>query len=102
MHIILCIIVMPGYTLAPFNMLIFSGSFTDRESSAGFVTCLNIWSGVISSETLLAFSQCRNYGDIFHLDDQSGSLHGLVTADFTSGKQLEIMIRCKNSGYFPV
>ena len=73
-------------------MLVFSGRFTDRESSAGFVTCLNIWTGVFSSEKLLAFSQCRNYGDIFHLDDQAGSLHGLVTADFTSGEQMEIMI----------
>ena len=85
---------MSGYPQATF-FLVFSGRFTDHESSAGFVTCLNIWSGVFSSETLLAFSQFKYYGDTFHLDDQSGSLHGLVTADFTSGKQLEIMIRCK-------
>lgn len=57
-----------------------TGGFEENEASSGSIACLNIWSGIYSSATLLAFSQCKNKGDIHHLDTAAGTMYGEVTS----------------------
>ena len=61
-----------------------TGDFVDSQTSAGSISCLNIWSGTHSSEDLMTFSNCEHHGDIFHLNTISGAIHGDVMPRVTT------------------
>mgnify|MGYP001799165680 CR=1 FL=1 len=52
-----------------------TGEFDESQTSAGSISCLNIWSRTYSSEELLNFARCENNGDLFHLNTISGTIH---------------------------
>ena len=68
------------------NVLFFlvTGNFDSSQTSAGSISCLNIWSGMHSSEDSMTFSNCEHYGDIFHLNTISGAIHGSVMPRVTT------------------
>ena len=61
-----------------------TGDFVDSQTSAGSISCLNIWSGTHSSEDFMTFSFCEHHGDIFHLNTISGAIHGRVMPRVTT------------------
>ena len=61
-----------------------TGGFDQSKSSAGSISCLNIWHSTRSSEKLLSFSNCNDKGDLFHLSATSGYIHGGVMAQVST------------------
>ena len=61
-----------------------TGNFERSQTSAGSISCLNIWSGRHFSNDLLTFSKCQHHGDIFHLNTISGAIHGRVMPRVTT------------------
>ena len=60
--------------------------FAEDQASSGSIACLNIWSQDFSPETMMSFSLCKNRGDVFHLNTESGLAHGSVdVTDFPIG-----------------
>ena len=61
-------------------------AFAEDQASSGSIACLNIWSQDFSPETMMSFSLCKNRGDVFHLNTESGLAHGSVeVTDFPIG-----------------
>ena len=53
-------------------------AFAEDQASSGSIACLNIWSQDFSPETMMSVSLCKNSGDVFHLNTESGLAHGSV------------------------
>lgn len=61
------------------------GDVAGHDASAGYFACLNIWTGIYSSDSLMAFSQCKNPGDIFYLSQiHDETLYGNVHSELSS------------------